>query len=285
MYLISLAYRWNSALITTQPQNEYFWSVVTPSFLNGFPFDMTAANNTLIARSGLTVEGLYHGFGQPSLNYLAVPDGSGVLPGYGDFLNDTAYVRWLTSLQNEMTALPEIAIEGTLGYEKLSTLDCLTRYLTYSRDASNLLLVSSTDIADPANDIHNSNNSLLVFGYYGSPWQSIQVGHSPWECGHSNDFICVRPETWVGNSTLVANWNVYGYKIDYCLSKTTSLENKCSVRFVLPILIGMFLLAAVQCHSLTIIAKLFALPISASASASAILHGYSETARTLRSLR
>lgn len=37
----------------------------------------------------------------------------------------------------------------------------------------------------------------------------------------------------------VTNLNVYGYKIDYCLSKTISLENRCSVRFKTSIMICM----------------------------------------------
>jgi hypothetical protein len=158
---------------------------------------------------------------------------------YGDILqeispeiNRSAYVQHLTSRQEQAQA-------GTLGFANLSVLDCLTNYVTWGRDASSVILVSSSDIVEtPPSKVLKSNNSLLIVNYYGSSWDSITEGAPTWECGYSNNFSCVRPETWAGNASAVSGWNVYGYKIDYCLSHTVNLEGKCSIRFEVPILIS-----------------------------------------------
>ena len=179
-------------------------------------------------------------------DYLGAPWGSGIFPGAGLVVTWDEEVRYLTEVQENMEDVSKSTMEMKFQYTNLSTLDCLTRYLTYTRDASNLLLVSSIDALDPSTDLSKANSSLLVFGWYGSSWQSISAFSHPWECGSSNSFSCVLPQTWEDKPKLVADWNIYGYKIDYCLSKTASLENRCSIQFELRLMIGAFIAGYLQ---------------------------------------
>lgn len=163
-------------------------------------------------------------------HYLGVPVG---------VLNETAYVPYLEDLQDRISHATEEEIKDTLHFRRLDRLECLALYLTYSRDSSNLLLVSTIDTLDESNNLLDNDNTLLVSGWYGSKWTANLWPVPLWQCGYSNTFSCVRPNTWLNNAPMVSDWNVYGYKIDYCLSKIISLEDKCSVRFELPLLIGM----------------------------------------------
>lgn len=155
-----------------------------------------------------------------------------ILADTGPRINRTAYVNHLTMWQQSI---------GHMGssFENISTLDCLTRYVTFERDASSLILVSSEDIVSAPGELLQSNNSLLIVNYFGSSWDSLTMGYQLWECGWSNNFSCSRPETWRGNAAAVSAWNVYGYKIDYCLSHTSKLDEKCSIKFETTIMIGM----------------------------------------------
>jgi hypothetical protein len=149
----------------------------------------------------------------------------------GDRINRTAYVQQVTTWQEKI-------VNGTSDFIKMSSLECLTRYVTFDRDVSSLLLISSNDTLEGPSAVLDSNNSLLFVNHFGSRYDSVTLGVQLWECGVSNNFSCVRPQTWEGNAALVSAWNVYGYKIDYCLSKISNLGGKCSIRFDVNIMIG-----------------------------------------------
>ena len=74
-----------------------------------------------------------------------------------------------------------------------------------------------------------SNNSLLIYGLAsGGTWNVGTV-----LCGSSNTFSCDR----LGNLPqaqqvqAAQEWNMGGYKIDYCLSGQESVQNLCSVEY------------------------------------------------------
>lgn len=224
--------RYNSAVISTEPENEFIWAVVSPNYLKGQPFDIFATASTLATRSSATVTGLDLRVPQRmKTGAMGAPNGD-ILADTGPRINRTAYVNHLSRWQ-------ESIVHGSSLFENISTLECLTRYVTFERDASSLLLVSSEDILSAPGEVLRSNNSLLIVNYFGSSWDSLTVGFQLWECGWSNNFSCSRPETWRGDAAAVSAWNVYGYKIDYCLSQTSNLDEKCSIKFDTTIMIGM----------------------------------------------
>jgi len=136
-----------------------------------------------------------------------------------------------------LTAWQDNILNGTSKSERLDRLDCLTRYATFNRDASDVLLIASGDALDPNISLNNTNNSLLVFGYQSNQW-GLRPGWSYWECGASNNFSCGHTKTWMGKPEIVENWNVLGYKIDHCLAKSLSLEDKCSLRLDMKVMLG-----------------------------------------------
>jgi hypothetical protein len=227
--------RYNSAIISTQPENEFIWAVVSPNYLKGEAFDIFATASTLAARANQTVSGLDMGVPQKMTSRPVGTPWGDILADTGARINRTAYVQHLTAWQGSI-------LNRTSDFAILSPLDCLTRYVTFQRDASNLLVISSNDTISKAGTVMASNNSPPIVNYFGSSWDSIALRTQLWECGWSNSFSCVRPQTWQGNAASVADWNFYGYKVDYCLSKTSDLEDKCSVKFEVNIMIGMLVL-------------------------------------------
>jgi len=83
----------------------------------------------------------------------------------GAHVNRTTYIRRLRDWQSGIN-------EGTLGFQKLNALDCLERYATFDRDASDLILISSDDTLAGSSNVMESNNSLLAVEYFGSVWAS-----------------------------------------------------------------------------------------------------------------
>lgn len=208
-----------------EPQNTYIWAVVAPTFLSGHAFDVVATNVTAASRANLQVWGLNTATPQRMVR--------GPLGNPGNLIKTpVSYPENIARIQGEMVAKDP-------RYTNLSTFDCLQRYTTLERDASDVVLVSSEDTLNSSSQVSQAENSLLVSNQMGNTWVWIGPHGVHWECGHSNSFSCPRPQTWTSNESLVVDWNVYGYKIDYCLSKDQDLGEKCSVRLDVPIMIGM----------------------------------------------
>ena len=153
----------------------------------------------------------------------------------------TGYLHYLTSLQNRITNVHGEPGPDTWKYKNLSRLECVTNYVRwFDTGSSNLLLISSGDILDSAADNSNTNSSLLAFNWLASSWDSFATFGTSWPCQNTNNFSCLYPSTWEGDAEKVANWNIYGYKVDYCLSKQLDITNKCRVEFNKNIMISRY---------------------------------------------
>lgn len=214
----------NSAVINIVPQNVYIWTVVTPGFLSGHPFNITAMNATLDSRAGTLVWGLDTSTPQRMVHG---PMGT---PG------DTS--PYLTYFASGVARIQHEIVNEDKSYKKFSPFDCLQRYTQFDGNASDVILVSTEDMVDNSTTLLQAENSLLAMEDQINRWVAIDSKPGYWECGTSNSFSCSSTQSWAGNQSLVADWNVWGYKIEYCLSKIQSLEKYCSLRLEVPIMIG-----------------------------------------------
>jgi len=214
--------RYNSAIISVLPVNSYNWAVVTPGFLNGDAFDVSLANATMVQRTHSNVS---------TVNFDTTPPkpvwGNLSWPGGSTFLE--------ASTKGKVDGLRASITLGELTY--MTKVECLTGYANATRDLSDVVLVASGDVLDPEADMASMNNSLLAFAPAANPLNS-QDGKWRWICGVSNSFNCGRPDLWLNNPTVIADWNVYAYKIDHCLSRRQNLDQLCSVDFSVPIMVG-----------------------------------------------
>ncbi len=134
------------------------------------------------------------------------------------------------------TSAPIIQLQAERNsFVKIDVLTCLRHYTSLFGNQSDVLLVSSESSGQ-------SNNSFLAAGWF-NPGPAIPEIIGYWMCGKSNNFSCRDKDDWERNSSLIADWNVYGYKIDYCLEKQVSLDDSCSVHFSPAIMIGKLALA------------------------------------------
>jgi hypothetical protein len=99
-----------------------------------------------------------------------------------------------------------------------------------------------------------SNFGVNVFGRYNSaifntqPTSSVKalvvtpgfVTGAPIDAedATTNTFDCRKPNSWKKNHSMIENWNIIGYKIDYCLISEIPLSKLCSVQYSLPIMIS-----------------------------------------------
>jgi hypothetical protein len=126
------------------------------------------------------------------------------------------------------------AQNGTFS-KRLDTVQCLQTYVSGFGNRSDLLLVSTQDLlASQTPPMPSKNNSLLFAGY--SP--GIGGPGYYWECGSTNTFDCRNPSPWIKDPSIIENWNVIGYKIDYCVISETDIQGACSVQYSLPIMIS-----------------------------------------------
>lgn len=209
--------RYNSAFFTTIPVNAYTWAAVTPEFLTGTPFNITATNDTLTERAALTVQWL-----PPSLD--EVVNGTLGTPG------DVTTPSW--DIEETLLAWKARSLNDTI-YTKLEPLECLEAYVTQFGNASDVLIISSTDMISETT-IPQTSNSFLAAGLVGG----LQSPDTYWECSFSNTFKCTQMATWRNNASIVANWNVFGYEVDYCLSISRDTSQGCSVQVSFTILLG-----------------------------------------------
>jgi hypothetical protein len=213
---------YNSAVYNMTPQNTYIWAVVSPSFLSQGSYSIDNMSLTLDSRADTLVWGLDKSK-KPTQNAV------------GTSTNPTKYFdyfsRGIARVQHEIA-------NNDSSYHRLSTFDCLKRYTAFERDASDIILVSTYDMLNDSANVHQNQNSLLALDDQINTWLWVDMGVALWECEVSNSFDCFAPETWLHSPQSVADWNVRGYKIDYCLAKERYLGDKCELRFELPIMIS-----------------------------------------------
>ena len=135
--------------------------------------------------------------------------------------------------KGELARLQRTALNGSI-FHNISTLDCLRRYTAMFGDRSSLIMVSSnTDSPD---------SSVLSYGL-----QAARGAHASepgfWMCQNSNTFSCKRLaahgfQTEKETKLAIAEWNMLGSKIDYCLTSYQPTEGKCSVVYSYTIMIS-----------------------------------------------
>lgn len=191
--------------------------VVTPQFFQGGAIDRNATVDMAADRSDL-----------PTIGRLQVPPNDirnttlGASWGNLDF----NLTEWPPSQNSSLTAQRDYAA-GKFS-KRLPAVECLTRYMRLTGNQSDALLVSSYDAALQVNTNISSPNSTLLYEYGA---QGFDGPGNYWPCGISNTFDCRKPEQWRHDPSIAAEWNVYGYKIDYCLINEVDLQQRCSVRF------------------------------------------------------
>ena len=119
---------------------------------------------------------------------------------------------------------------------KLDPVTCLLTYTNVFGNRSDMIMVAS-------NTTNNSANSLLAYGsQHRGQWL---LGHPL--VGESNTFNADKLDLsyFAGSvakrAEALANWNVGGFKIDYCLgSQSTGAQVDCSVNYSFSVMLGMF---------------------------------------------
>ena len=220
--LITGEYRYNSAVFPTLASNSYNWVVATPAYLNNAPWDLNATNTTLKERGNEEVMGLLRDSGLPSLQPLAASINQAPWPTFED----------IATMQN--------AVRNGTGFTKLSRLDCLEQYSSPFGDRSDIILVARDSIT-----INNGNNSVLACGTQGAVDKGAHKGNHPgeWMCRQSNTFSCKKLaahgyESEDQKLSAIADWNIVGYEIDYCMASYRPTGNRCGVVYSYRIMIG-----------------------------------------------
>lgn len=81
-----------------------------------------------------------------------------------------------------------------------------------------------------------NDNSLLAYGMSSS--QSWDIGYSL--CADGAEFDCGRLSEFPLDKQMevIQDWNISGYKVDYCLSSQQSTDNLCSVDYSFSIMLS-----------------------------------------------
>jgi hypothetical protein len=216
------ATRYNSVFFATQPLNSYTFLVVQPSFLTGEPVNLavTSENSEQRQKAFMT----------------------GYSPMTAQYGNWSLNPRWGTSRQiysdlcgDECTRFRN---EGTLvgpPYTNITRMECLRRYRTSFGNHSDVILVSSYDILSSK---ETTDVPLLHVGYNQGP---VVSGGNDWVWGSSNTFSRFDLYESFSNDevSMFQNWNVFGYRVDYCLSRQWDNSQACALGFSAPMLTGM----------------------------------------------
>lgn len=113
-------------------------------------------------------------------------------------------------------------------YTRIENLDCILTYNTLLGNHSDFMMVST---AMPTN-----NNSLLAYGM--SKSATWDIGYVL--CADGTQFDCGRLANLPSNEQMktIQDWNIGGYKIEYCLSSRQPTNNLCSVEYSFSIILG-----------------------------------------------
>ncbi|KAF2822149.1 hypothetical protein CC86DRAFT_96378 [Ophiobolus disseminans] len=129
----------------------------------------------------------------------------------------------------------------------LTSRDCISRYMQGYNNASDVILVT------PVGPAVGNNNSLLTAGWrtdaYDPGW--------PLLCGNLPRALCRRPGS-SGRSDAADQWAIEGHHIDYCLSRTRSVDDKCSLVVVFPVMLVVILCNICKCICIYYTTWLFA---------------------------
>ena len=137
---------------------------------------------------------------------------------------------WHTlDLQSTIKSMQSNAKNRTY-FPRVEPLECLLTYNNLLGNRSDLIMVSS---AKP-----EANNSLLLYGVANA--DTWDVGYIL--CIPGNTFDCGRLAglPLAQQQQAIQDWNIGGYKIDYCLSSQQSTASLCSVEYSFSILLSRF---------------------------------------------
>lgn len=213
--------RYNPAVFPTLASNSHNWVVVTPNYLTGAPWDLSATNTSLKARAGEEVLGLVSDSGLPVMQPLAASIDQAPWPASGSIVQ------------------MQTAVHNGAGFTILSPLNYLEQYSTPFEDRSDVILVALNN-----QDIQNANNSVLACGTQGAVDRGVHKGShtGEWMCRQSNTFSCKRLAAHGYDEDLkisaIAHWNVVGYEKDYCMASYRPTGNRCGVVYSYRIMIG-----------------------------------------------
>jgi len=114
------------------------------------------------------------------------------------------------------------------GLSNLTAEQCLRQHMQGFSNASDVLLVTSSSQA-----VNASNNSLLTIGYSLNPYDGLGNDF----CGDLHMALCRRPDS-SDTQSISERWSMRGHHIDYCLSRTRTLDDKCSLIVIFPVMFG-----------------------------------------------
>ena len=211
---LTFIFSYNSAVFPSLAGNSYNWLVVSPDFLHGATWSLSAANTTLYSQGNETVMGLIEDKGKPVLQTL-----SNSIAG--------SKIGWPHS---DAVSQMQIAAQNGNTFQRLDRVQCLKTYSSAFSNHSDLLMISS--------DSSTNNNSIFVGGSVGV----LEPALASWMCRNSNTFSCLKLSTGrysrKDEQALVADWNVVDYPIDYCLASFRSLNDSCSLVYSYRIMIS-----------------------------------------------
>jgi hypothetical protein len=213
--------RYNSAIFKTLTARRYSVFVVNESFIRG------AAYN----------DGLYIQFWTGEGYDYACGDPGGKEDYYGLMLGQSSVME----LQHSGSAL-----------QKLSPSECIAAYTTdFLTDRGSLLAITNATYFES----RQTNGSV-----YG--WTQSNVSTSTTDVGGASDplaWICADIESYTNGTypcslslaqTIASDWTIFGYPIDYCLSKPN--DGLCTLQFSLVIMIVVILANAVKATAMAL---------------------------------
>lgn len=211
--------RYNSVFFATQPLNSYTYLVVQPSFLMGEPVNTTAVSEHARQRQKAFMPGY-----NPKTDQ------------YGNWSLDP---EWDTNQQTYSNLCGEncdLFRHGSALVEPLFTnitaMDCLARYSFSFGNHSDVIVVATYDALLSE---RISASPLLHVGYNEGP---IPTGGNKWVWGSSNNFSRHDIYKGLSNDMTFKDWNVFGYRVDYCLSRQWDNSQMCALGFSAPMLTG-----------------------------------------------
>ena len=144
---------------------------------------------------------------------------------------------WPTS---EAIRRMQVSVQNGTNFTRLNQLDCLEQYATPFGDRSDVVLIALN-----TSNTNNANNSVLACGTQGAVDRGAHKGNHPgeWMCRQSNTFSCKKLaahgyESEGQKNTAIADWNVVGYRIDYCMASYHSTGDRCGVVYSYRIMLG-----------------------------------------------
>jgi hypothetical protein len=225
--------RYNSVFFTTQPLNSYTYLVVGPSFLAGDRVNMTVASENAQQRQKAFMLGYSPNepqFGNWSLN----PHWNTSPEIYSNLCGDNCDL-----FRNGSTLVEP------LSFDNITTMDCLARYGASFGNHSDVIMVVTYDelTSEPVDD-----GPLLHIGYSVGP---TRTSGSQWVWGSSNNFSRYDIYKYLSNETKIEDWNVFGYRVDYCLSRQWDNSQAYALGFSAPMLTGELRKLTIQADRLT----------------------------------